>query len=121
MQYPRRRPIASPLEVCGRRLPCARRHLHGADIRKPSQKRPFARCQLLVQKRTNAPRLRASAIMPSSRATRASVLKIICPPPKKPLATESREKPTSTHQHIQPRRPALSVLRKRLGAEKLAR
>jgi len=36
----------------------------------------------LGQKRTNAPRLRASAIMPSSRATRASVLKIICPPPQ---------------------------------------
>src|SRR5258705_771766 len=39
MQYPRRRPIASPLEVCGRRPRCARHHLHEAGIRKPSQYR----------------------------------------------------------------------------------
>ena len=37
MQYPRRRPIASPLEVCVRRPRCAPRHHHGAAIhRKPS-------------------------------------------------------------------------------------
>jgi len=42
MQYPRRRPIASPLEVCGRRPQCARHHHHGAGIRKPSHKRPLA-------------------------------------------------------------------------------
>src|SRR5882757_11454253 len=35
-----RRPIASPLEVCVRRPRCAPLHLHGAGIRKPSQKRP---------------------------------------------------------------------------------
>src|SRR6266404_9300603 len=42
LQYPRRRPIASPLEVCGRRPRCARHHLHGAGIRKPSQNRTSA-------------------------------------------------------------------------------
>jgi hypothetical protein len=36
-------PRFPPLEVCGRRPPCARRHRHGAGIRKPSQKRKCAR------------------------------------------------------------------------------
>ena len=31
-------PRFPPLEVCGRRPPCAPRHLHAAGIRKPSQK-----------------------------------------------------------------------------------
>src|SRR5882762_6475349 len=39
IQFPRRRPIASPLEVCVRRPRCAPLHLHGAGIRKPSQQR----------------------------------------------------------------------------------
>src|SRR6266496_1037693 len=32
-------PRFPPLEVCGRRPRCARHHLHGAGIRKPSQRR----------------------------------------------------------------------------------
>ena len=36
-------PRFPPLEVCGRRPPCAPPHLHGASIRKPSQKPTWTR------------------------------------------------------------------------------
>ena len=39
-------PRFSPLEVCGRRPRCARHHLHGAGIRKPSQRATSTRSRM---------------------------------------------------------------------------
>jgi hypothetical protein len=42
-------PRFPPLEVCGRRPRCARHHLHGAGIRKPSQKRKLPIVKFLLK------------------------------------------------------------------------